>query len=63
MPFVNINLLEGSSPEKIAELISEVTDTIARVLDRPKERVRILVTEVPKTHWGIGGETAQALGR
>ncbi|GAX90525.1 4-oxalocrotonate tautomerase [Effusibacillus lacus] len=55
MPIVNIQMLQGRPEEKVKEVIRNVTDTIAETLDVPKEGVRVLVTEVPKTHWGIGG--------
>jgi 4-oxalocrotonate tautomerase len=35
-----------------------VTDTVAEELNSPKDRIRVLVTEVPKSHWGIGGVPA-----
>ena len=55
MPIVNIQILQGRPEEKVKELIRNVTNTICETLDSPRENVRILVTEVPKTHWGIGG--------
>ncbi|MDN4075398.1 4-oxalocrotonate tautomerase [Fictibacillus terranigra] len=57
MPIVNIQLLEGRPEEKIKEVIHNVTEVISATLDAPKENVRVLVSEVPKTHWGIGGTT------
>jgi len=57
MPIVNINMMEGRPPEKIERVIQEVTETISATLEVPKETVRVLVTEVPKTHWGIAGES------
>ncbi|TBL79375.1 4-oxalocrotonate tautomerase [Paenibacillus thalictri] len=55
MPIVNIQILEGRPASKVKALISRVTDTVAEELEVPKERIRVLVTEVPKTHWGIAG--------
>jgi 4-oxalocrotonate tautomerase len=55
MPIINIQVLQGRPEEKIKELISSVTDTVSETLEVPKDRVRVLVTEIPKTHWGIGG--------
>jgi 4-oxalocrotonate tautomerase len=55
VPIVNIQVLQGRTPEKIKELISSVTDSVAITLEVPKDRIRVLVTEVPKSHWGIGG--------
>ncbi len=55
MPIVQIQILEGRPVEKVKKLIGDVTDTVAESLEVPKERVRVLVTEVPKSHWGIAG--------
>jgi 4-oxalocrotonate tautomerase len=55
MPIVNIQLLQGRPEEKVKEVIKNVTETICATLEVPKESVRVLVTEIPKTHWGIGG--------
>nr|WP_295970761.1 4-oxalocrotonate tautomerase [uncultured Bacillus sp.] len=58
MPLIQINLLEGRPPEKIKALIENVTNTVSETLDAPKQNVRVLVTEMPKTHWGIAGVPA-----
>ena len=58
MPLIQINIMEGRPPEKITELISNVTDTVSETLGAPKQNVRVLVTEMPKTHWGIAGVPA-----
>ncbi|WP_338469324.1 4-oxalocrotonate tautomerase [Niallia sp. XMNu-256] len=58
MPLIQINIMEGRPPEKVTELIANVTDTVSETLNAPKENVRVLVTEMPKTHWGIAGRPA-----
>ncbi|WP_156288915.1 4-oxalocrotonate tautomerase [Oceanobacillus salinisoli] len=63
MPLVNIQIMEGRSQEKIDALMKNVTDTVSETLGAPKENVRVIVTEIPKTHWGIGGTSAKNLGR
>lgn len=55
MPLVNIQILEGRPPEKIKQLIQNVTETISQTMDAPKENIRVIVQEIPKTHWGIAG--------
>jgi len=55
MPIINVQLLEGRPPEKITEVIKNITNTVSETLDSPKESVRVIVTEIPKTHWGISG--------
>ncbi|MEH7254519.1 4-oxalocrotonate tautomerase [Neobacillus niacini] len=58
MPIIQVNLIEGRPPEKIKALIENITDTVSETLDAPRESVRVLVTELPKTHWGIAGVPA-----
>ncbi len=58
MPFIQVNLIEGRPPEKIKALIENITDTVVETLDAPKQSVRVMVTETPKTHWGIAGVPA-----
>lgn len=55
MPIINVQLQEGRPKEKIAEVIRNITNTVSETLDAPKENIRVIVTEVPKTHWGIAG--------
>jgi len=55
MPIVQISLLPGRTPEKKEELIKNVTDAIADTLQIPKDRVHIVLSEVPKENLGHGG--------
>lgn len=61
MPIINIQILQGRPEEKVKEVIQNITETVSLTLDVPKERVRVIVTEVPKTHWGIGGIPASSM--
>lgn len=56
MPFIRVDMLEGRTPEQKRALIRELSETASRVLDTPIDRVRVLINEIPKTHWGIGGK-------
>ncbi len=58
MPIAQLYILEGRSDEQKENLIREVTDAMSRSIDAPKERVRVIITEMPKAHFGIGGEPA-----
>lgn len=55
MPIINVQILEGRPQEQIKDAIQSITESASTSLGVPKERVRVLVTEVPKTHWGTGG--------
>jgi len=63
MPLVQVHMLEGRSDEQKRTLIAKVTDAVCESVGAPREAVRVLITEMPKTHWGIGGKSAQELGR
>lgn len=55
MPLIQVSIMEGRPPEKVKELIVNLTETVSETLGAPKQNVRVIVTEVPKTHWGIAG--------
>jgi 4-oxalocrotonate tautomerase len=55
MPIVQISLLPGRTPEKKEELIKNVTRAIADTLQIPKDRVHILLYELPKENIAHGG--------
>ncbi|KEA65342.1 4-oxalocrotonate tautomerase [Marinobacterium lacunae] len=63
MPIAVVHIMEGRPAEKKERLIAEVSEAIARSLDAPLESVRVLITEMPKEHFGIGGVSAKKLGR
>ncbi|WP_019153067.1 4-oxalocrotonate tautomerase [Robertmurraya massiliosenegalensis] len=56
MPIINVQLIEGREEKKIAEVIENITNTVSETLDAPKETIRVIVTEIPKTHWGKAGK-------
>jgi 4-oxalocrotonate tautomerase len=63
MPIAHISIMEGRTSEQVEAMILEVTAAIHRSLGAPVDTIRVLVEEVPKTHWGIGGKSAKSLGR
>ncbi|MBR9975101.1 MAG: 2-hydroxymuconate tautomerase family protein [Bacteroidetes bacterium] len=63
MPIIITHILEGRSRETKTELIRNITDAVARTLAVPPESVRVIVSEMGKDEYGIGGKTARDLGR
>ena len=55
MPTVHINMLSGRTAEKKEELMAKVTDAIADALQIPKDRVHILLHELPKENIANAG--------
>ncbi|MDR7077555.1 4-oxalocrotonate tautomerase [Neobacillus niacini] len=56
MPIINVQMIEGRPKEKVAEVIQNITNTVSETLGAPKETIRVIVTEIPKTHWGKAGK-------
>jgi 4-oxalocrotonate tautomerase len=57
MPVIHVNVWEGFEQEKVKAVIRDVTKVFVN-LDIPEQAVEVLIHEVKKTHWGIGGEPA-----
>jgi 4-oxalocrotonate tautomerase len=58
MPIAQLYILEGRTDEQKERLIREVSEAMARTLEAPLENVRVIITEMPKNHFGIAGEPA-----
>jgi 4-oxalocrotonate tautomerase len=54
MPVVHVNVWEGFGKEKTKIVIKNITKVFVN-LGIPSEAVEVIVHEIPKTHWGIGG--------
>jgi len=59
MPLVQVSIREGRSPDSIRRMISAVTAAVAETLDAPAQSIRVIVTEVPLTHWATGDVTLE----
>ena len=56
MPHVNIKITrEGATASQKAELIRGVTDLLMHVLDKRPATTFVVIDEVEKDDWGIGG--------
>ncbi|CAM2363254.1 4-oxalocrotonate tautomerase [Listeria seeligeri] len=55
MPFVTIQFLEGRSDEQKKALVSEVTDVVSKNLKAPKENIHVILEEMKKTDYAVGG--------
>ena len=57
MPFIDVTLVEGRAPEQLRALVTALTEAAATALDAPRESVRVVLREVPATHWAAGDVT------
>ncbi len=58
MPLVKIYLWKGRDKEKKKELIKKVTSVVVDAIDCSAEAVQVIINEVDKDNWGIGGVPA-----
>lgn len=57
MPFIEVTLVEGRSPEQLRALISGLTQATSDAVDAPVGNIRVVIREVPATHWAAGDVT------
>ena len=63
MPFAQVFMIEGRTEDQKRAVIEKVSAALVEATSAPKEAIRVWITEVPKTNWGIAGQTAKDLGR
>lgn len=57
MPVVQVYVWKGFGEEKAKNVIQNITNVFVD-LGIPAQAVDVIVNEVPKSHWGVGGEPA-----
>jgi len=57
MPIVHVNVWEGFGQEKAKTVIQKITKVFVD-LGIPEQAVEVIVHEIPRSHWGIGGVPA-----
>jgi 4-oxalocrotonate tautomerase len=58
MPFINLKITrDGVTREQKAQVITEFTETLERVLKKPPEWTHIVIEEIDTDDWGFGGVT------
>jgi 4-oxalocrotonate tautomerase len=57
MPTVDVKVWKGISEDAVEKIISGITKVFVE-LGIPERAVEVIVHEIPKSHWGIGGKPA-----
>ena len=55
MPLIQATIMEGRSQAQKEAFYQGVTQVVVETLNVRPEQVRVVLNEVPKTHWAIGG--------
>jgi 4-oxalocrotonate tautomerase len=50
-------MAEGRTPHQVRTLISALTHATAEAVGAPADSIRVVVREVPLTHWAAGDVT------
>ncbi len=57
MPLIEVTLVEGRTPEQLRGLITALTDAAETAVGAARESIRVVLREVPATHWAAGDVT------
>jgi 4-oxalocrotonate tautomerase len=55
MPVVTISMFDGRTMEQKRDLVKGVTEVVARVTGNPLDAVHVIIDEVKRENWSIGG--------
>ena len=57
MPLIEVTMVEGRTAEQLRSLISRLTAAVEQAVGAPRESIRVVIREVPPTHWAAGDVT------
>ncbi|MGP8079231.1 MAG: 2-hydroxymuconate tautomerase [Dehalococcoidales bacterium] len=57
MPVVTVEMWDGRNSDQKKALVEGITNTFVKI-GVPAEAVHIIIHDVPKHNWGIGGKLA-----
>ncbi|MBU3871385.1 4-oxalocrotonate tautomerase family protein [Streptomyces sp. 4503] len=56
MPVISVDILRGRTEAQKAALARELTDAFQRTCGSSRERIYVIIRDVPTENWAIGGE-------
>ncbi|MDX9703829.1 MAG: 4-oxalocrotonate tautomerase family protein [Candidatus Auribacterota bacterium] len=56
MPYINVKVAGKLSREQKEEIARQFTDTLEQVAGKPKKSTYIVIEEVDRANWAVGGE-------
>ncbi len=55
MPVVTVQMYEGRTLDQKRELVQGITDVVARVTGNSPDGIHVIIDEVKRENWSIGG--------
>ncbi len=59
MPIIRVEMFKGRDDDQKRALVRELTDTFVRVTGARAESLHVVISDVDKSDWGIGGQLAR----
>jgi 4-oxalocrotonate tautomerase len=56
MPYVNVQILRGTSREQRKSLVADITRSLVEHLGKRPESIHVVIQEIDEDHWGFAGE-------
>ena len=60
MPVVTVEMWEGRTVEQKRQLVEGITESFVQI-GVPREALQIIIKDVPKHNWAIGGRLASEM--
>lgn len=57
MPLIEVTLVQGRTPDQLRALITGLTSAAETALGASRAAIRVVLREVPETHWAAGDVT------
>lgn len=58
MPIIRVEMFEGRDPDTKQELVKSLTSEMVRITGCGETSVNVIITDVKKENWGMGGDLA-----
>ena len=55
MPCVNVQITRGATREQKAQIVGDITASLARVLGKKPEHTHVVIQEIAEEDWGFAG--------
>jgi len=59
MPLIQASIVQGRTPEQIRALHEALTKAVETSIGASRAAIRVLIYELPPTHWAAGGGTIE----
>ena len=56
MPIIRVEMFPGRTEDQKRELVKELTDAFVRTAGGKPDSVFVVLTDIEKGDWGVGGE-------